>query len=491
MIKKLPYYPFLAIVVMTIAFAMPNNLFAQKTDGDKLEVTKNDGPQKMDNKKIRTKKQIKAKGNPNQGNNRVIKINPFKWDWDKVMWFKAKKSDYKTKKYNPNKRTKRETYDNKPNYKSADRDAITNPSEMREPLIPYDSRISEKGPVLNKKSKPKNVNLQSGGPQDKPHLIELNEPSQTLSKASKKERNSKVDGKRLYSNNKDTNRKPFNNSKLETAEKIDPEPKMDDDKIMFKKQDKDYSKMNNDKLMTAQKPDYKEQDLNGDRLNTVKVKDNKRKPFDDDKLMTATVQDKERKPFDDDKLMTVKINDSERKEFDESKLMIVKVNDRERKPFDNEKLMTASPANPKRKEYDYDKLMVAEKIDPKKQDLHDDRLLTVPERKIPTAEMKDLSKDISKEDGDYVRHFYVTNESHPGTKILAAENSKAPFFARTFQSISSFFTNIWSDDTQPNYVTRKKPKERRDKKEGQIWDNSVHPDTWKKPEAESGETQEN
>jgi hypothetical protein len=160
---------------------------------------------------------------------------------------------------------------------------------------------------------------------------------------------------------------------------------------------------------------------------------------------------------------------------------------RDRKPFDESKLMTDRPSNRDRKLFDENKLMTASVNKPKKQELHDDRLLTVLEKRKPTDEMKESSKDISKLDGNYKRHFYVSSESHPGTKILAAENTKAPFFARTFQSVSSFFTNIWTDDTQPNYVTRKKPKERRDKKEGQIWDNSVHPDTWKKQEAESGE----
>ncbi|WP_340154024.1 hypothetical protein [uncultured Marivirga sp.] len=407
----------------------------------------------MDNKKVKTSKRRKAKGNPNRGSNKVIVINPFKWDWDKVMWFKARKSDYETKDYNPNKRPKRKTYDNKPNYQSADREAITNPSKLKTPLIPYDSRIAEEGPVLQRKQKHKNVNLQNGGPQDTPKAINLNDPSQTLSKAAKKDKQSKVDGKKLYSRRKDRDKKPFDNDKLETASVPDLDPKMDDDKIMFRKQKNDYSKMDNDKLMLVSKPDYKSSKPDGDKLFTVDASNKKPKPFDNDKLMTETVQDRKRNKFDD------------------SKLMVSEPANRDRKPFDDDKLMTTSVNKPK------------------KQDLHDDRLLTVLEKRKPTDEMKQTSKDISNLDGNYSRHFYVSSESHPGTKILAAENSKLPFFAKTFQSVSSFFSSVWKDDTQPNYVNRKKPKEKRDKKEGQIWDNSVHPDTWKKQEAESGEEQ--
>jgi hypothetical protein len=474
LIKKLPYQLIgVGLVIFMASFLyMPSISQGQDTGGKKLEVSEKSSPEKMDNKKIRTSKRRKAKGNPNRGSNKVIVINPFKWDWDKVMWFKARKSDYETKDYNPNKRPKRKTYDNKPNYQSADRKAITNPSELRTPLIPYDSRIADEGPVLQKKKKPKNVNLQKGGPQDSPKLINLNDPSETLSKAPKTDRESKVDGKKLYSRRRDREREPFDNDKLKTAQVTDLEPKMDDDKIMFKDRKDDYQKMDDDKLFT------------------VENSNKKPKPFDNDKLMTATVDDGKRNKFDDSKLMISEPANRERKPFDDDKLMTAVHGDRERKPFDDDKLMTARPANPERKKYDDKKLMTATVSEPKKQALHDDRLLTVLEKRKPTDEMKQTSKDISNLDGEYKRHFYVSSESHPGTKILAAEHTKIPFLARTFQSISSFFTNIWTDDTQPNYVTRKKPKERRDKKEGQIWDNSVHPNTWKKQEAESGEQQD-
>ncbi|ADR22792.1 hypothetical protein MATR_33620 [Marivirga tractuosa] len=447
----------------------PSQSFGQDTSGKKLEVSEKSSPEKMDNKKIRTSKRRKAKGNPNRGSNKVIVINPFKWDWDKVMWFKARKSDYETKDYNPDKRPKRQTYDNKPNYKSADRKAITNPSKLEKPLIPYDSRIADEGPVLQKKRKPKNVNLQNGGPQDSPKLINLNDPSETLSKAPKKDKRSKADGKKLYSKGKDKDRKAFDNDKLETASVPDLDPKMDDDKIMFRKKKEDYAKMDNDKLMVSEHADYKSNKPDGDKLMTVEVKDGKRNKFDDKKLMISEPANRERKPFDDSKLMTAQHGD------------------RDRKPFDDDKLMTATPANPDRKKFDNDKLMTATVNKPKKQDLHDDRLLTVLERKKPTDEMKETSKEISKLEGDYQRHFYVTSESHPGTKLLAAENTKVPFLAKTFQTVSLFFSSIWTDNTQPNYVTRKKRKEKRDKNEGQIWDNSVHPNEWKKQEAESGE----
>ena len=235
MIKELPYH-----LIITIAFAfalvmlLPNTTNAQQTDGKKLEDSEKGSPEKMDGKKVKTSKKIKAKGNPNRGNNRVIVVHPFNWDWDKVMWFKAKKSDYKTKNYNPDRKTKRKTYDNQPNYKSANRDAITNPSEMKTPLIPYDTRIAEEGPVMQKKKKPKNVNLLSGGPKDTPKLINLNDPSETLSKAPKNDRGSKVEGKKLYQDRNGKDRKPFENSKLETAKAPDLEPKIDEDKIMFK-----------------------------------------------------------------------------------------------------------------------------------------------------------------------------------------------------------------------------------------------------------------
>ncbi len=402
---------------MASILILPSTSRGQDTSGKKLEISEKNSPEKMDNKKIRTSKRRKAKGNPNRGSNKVIAINPFKWDWDKVMWFKARKSDYETKDYNPDKRPKRKTYDNKPNYKSADRKAITNPSELRTPLIPYDSRIADEGPVLHKKRKPKNVNVSDGGPQDFLKPIYLNDPSETLSKAPKKDRRSKVEGDKLYSKRKNTDRKPFENDKLETVSAPDLEPKMNYDKIMFNNKKDDYTKLDNDKLMTFEPANQK------------------RKPFDDDKLMTAT------------------------------------------------------PANPDRKKFDNDKLMTATVNKPIKQDLHDNRLLTAIEKRNPTDEMKESSKDISKLEGDYQRHFYVNNESHPGTKILAAENTKTPFLARTFQSVSLFITSIWKDNTQPNYVTRKKPKEKRDKNEGKIWDNSVHPNEWKKQEAESGEQQ--
>lgn len=469
---------------------MPSKVYSQKTGGEKLEVSEKSSPEKMDNKKIRNSKRRKAKGNPNKGSNKVIVINPFKWDWDKVMWFKAKKSDYETKDYNPDKRPKRKTYDNQPNYESADRKAITNPSKLKKPLIPYDSRIADEGPVLQKKKKSKNVNLQNGGPQDSQKLMNLNEPSETLSKAPKKDRKSKADGKKLYSKRKDKDRKAFDNDKLETAAAPDLDPKMDDNKIMSRKQKDDYSKLDNDKLMVTERPDYKSNKPDGDKLMTEKVNDGKRNKFDDKKLMVSEPANRERKPFDNSKLMTENVKTKDRKPFDDDKLMTAQPANRERKPFDNSKLMTASPANPDRKKYDDNKLMTATISKPNKQVLHDDRLLTVMEKKKPTDEMKQTSKDISNLEGDYKRHFYVSSASHPGTKILAAENTKTPFLARTFQSVSSFFTSIWKDDTQPKYVTRKKSKERRDKKEGQIWDNSVHPDEWKKQEAESGEQQD-
>lgn len=492
---------------MTSFLYFPSTSYGQETGGKKLEVSEKSSPSKMDNKKIRTSKRRKASGNPNKGSNKVVVINPFKWDWDKVMWFKAKKSDYETKDYNPDKRPKRRTYDNKPNYKSADRKAITNPSELGKPLIPYDSRIAEEGPVLQKKRKPKNVNVSKGGPQDLPKMINLNDPSETLSKAPKKERESKADGKKLYSKRKDKDRKAFDNDKLETAAAPDLDPKMDEDKIMFRKKKEDYAKMDNDKLMVSKRPDYKSNKPDGDKLLTIDASDKKPKAFDNDKLMTERVNDgkrdkfdddklmisepanRERKPYDNSKLMTETVREKDRKPFDNDKLMTARPANPERKPFDNEKLMTATPANPDRKKFDEDKLMTASVNKPKKQDLHDDRLLTVLERKNPTDEMKETSKDISRLEGDYQRHFHVSSESHPGTKILAAEHTNVPFLAKTYQSVSFFFKKIWGDPIQPKYVTRKKSKEKRDKKEGQIWDNSVHPSEWKKQEAESGEQQ--
>ena len=399
MILKRPYQSLGIILTLfvTSLLCWPEDALGQEVGGKKLEVSQKGKPEKMSNKKVRKSKRRKAKGNPNRDRNKVVVINPFKWDWDKVMWFKARKSDYQTKKYNPDKRTKSQTYDNRAKYKSADRKAITNPSKMKDPQIPYDSQIAGKGSVLQKKRRPKNVNLQSGSPQVKTTLINVNNPAKTLSKAPKKDKNSKVDGKKLYSKARDKDRKPFDNSKLETVAFRDLDPKMDENKIMFKRRKNEFAKLDNDKLLTSELPKRE------------------RKPYDDSKLMTSTV------------------------------------------------------------------------TKPNKNGLDNDRLLTVSQRKNPTDEMKETSKAISKLEGDTKRHFYVTSESHPGTKLLAAENTKTPFLAKTLQAIYSFFTSIWKDDTQPKYVTRKKQKERRDKKEGMIWDNSVHPDEWKKQEAESGE----
>jgi len=475
---------------VAIYFCAPSKVYGQKTGGDKLKVSEQSSPEKMDNKKVKTSRRRKAKGNPNRGSNKVFVINPFKWDWDKVMWFKARKSDYETKDYNPDKRPKRKTYDNQPNYKSADRKAITNPSKLKKPLIPYDSRIAEEGPVLQKKKKPKNVNLSDGGPEEYPKSINLNDPSETLSKAPKKDKRSKVEGKKLYTRRSDKERKVFDNDKLKTAQVTDLDPKMDDDKIMFKERKDDYPKMKDDKLFSVDASNKRPKPLDNDKLMTTRVNDDKKNKFDDSKLMISEPANGERKPYDDSKLMTALHGDRERKPYDDDKLMTARPANPDRKKFDDSKLMTELHGDRERKPFDDDKLMTATVSEPKKMKLHDDRLLTVLESKKPIDEMKETSKDISKLDGEYTRHFYITNESHPGTKILAAENSKVPFLAKTFQSVSSFFTNIWTDNTQPNYVTRKKPKEKRDKKEGMIWDNSVHPDEWKKPKAESGEQQE-
>lgn len=428
-------------------------LVAQDTGGKKLEVSEKSQPAKIDNKKVRNSKKTKVKGNPNKSSNRVIVINPFKWDWDKVMPLKAKKSDYATKEYNPNKRPKRRLYNNDQEVRSQQTKPGERAVELKKPLIPYDSRVSEKGPTLMKKKKAERTDLSNAGPQVQLKSISLNDPEETLNRKRKKDRKTEVDGANLYSKAKSTDKKAFDNGKLETSNVTAINPYVNDQKLM-----------------------------------TTNAADKKPKPMDDQKLMTFSGSDKKPKPIDDQKLMTFSVSDKERKPFDDSKLMTSTVKDQKRKPFDDDKLMVSSIKKPTKQSLDDDRLYInVPKIERSK--LHGEQLLTVAEKQYPTATMKRISNDIKNHEGDYVKYIKVSSDSHPTTKILASQNKSVSVIDRTFQAFSAFWAKIWKNSFQPKHVREKLPKQKRDKKEGKIWDNSVHPSEWQKEQAESGTEQ--
>jgi hypothetical protein len=356
---------------------------AQKTGGKKLRTSEKSSPSKMNDDKVKIKKRKKIRGNPNKGANKVRISKPFKWNWSKIMPFKAKKSDYETNEYNPNKKTKYKQYDNKPNYQTESRKPGDSNVDLPRPNIPYNPKIAQEGKITLRKREIKKI-----------------DPDKTTYKQDRSKNNVKTDGDKLYTKRDDSGRKSFDNSKLETA----------------------------------QSPDYRDFKMDGDKLMTIKRDDSPRKPFDDDKLMTIRVEKNERKPFDDDKLM---------------------------RPIP--------------------------KIERSK--LHGDKLLTVPERQYPTATMKRITEDIAKYEGDYVLKRKMGKDYHPSSRYLSARRHGIPWLARTQQSLSMFWSKIWRPDLQPSSVKEKKPKLKRDKKEGKIWDNSVHPDEWRNAEekAESGQ----
>ncbi len=398
----LKYFTQLLVVVLIIFAVAANSATAQKTGGKKLQTTEKSSPSKMDEGKVKTKKRKKIKGNPNKGANEVKLFRPFKWNWNKIMPFKAKKRDYETNEYNPPKKTRHKQYDNKPNYQTESRKPGDSDVKLQRPLIPFDPSIAEEGKIVVKKRKNKKI-----------------DPNKTTYKEDQSKKKVKTDGDKLYSKRDDSNRKAFDNSKLETANESD-----------YK-----GTKMDNDKLMT------------------IKRDDDPRKPFDDKKLMTSSVPDYKKTKMDDDKLMTVTVK-------------------KERKPFDDDKLMRPIT-----------------KIERSK--LHSDKLLTVPERQYPSATMKRITEDIAKYEGDYVLKRKMGKDYHPSSRYLSARRHGIPWLARTQQSLSMFWSKIWRPDLQPSSVKEKKPKLRRDKKEGQIWDNSVHPDEWRKAEEkpESGQSE--
>jgi len=282
------------------------------------------------------------------------------------MIIKIKRSDNKKKKYNPDKRPKRKTYDNPPNYQSESRKPGDSDVKLPRPLIPYDARIADEGPILRKKAKPK-----------------------------------KLSDKKLY----------------------------------------------------------------------TKSKGNERDKWDEDKLMTIEQSSDKRKPFDNEKLMTIKKADKP-------------------KPYDGDKLMYYTKADPKKQDLTDDRLMrPVRKVDRPK--LHDDRLLTVEERKLPTKSMKRMAEDIAAYKGTYQIKVKKGKDYHPSSRHLASKRYQKPVIAKTHQRLSVFWSKVWPWDLQPKYVMDKKPKIRRDKNEGQIWDNTVHPSTWnnKNEQAESGEEQ--
>ncbi|MBK6266492.1 hypothetical protein JKA74_15715 [Marivirga sp. S37H4] len=425
---------------------------AQKANDKKLESSEKVAPSKMNEKKVKTSRRSKAKGNPNKGGNKVIVTKPAKWDWNKVMWFKAKKSDYKTKDYNPNKRTKRKQYDNPPNYQSENRQPGDSDVKLKKPLIPFDSRTADEGPVLIKKRKPQKLDLSAGGPQVEQRLFGEIHPDETVSKKRKDKKGTKIDGDKLYNKKDGSKRKPYDNDKVETSNQPD------------------YSgKMDNKRLMISTSPDYKSNKMDGEKLMTIKKGDTKPKPYDNSKLMVSNRPDFKSNKMDDDKLMTIRKDKSKPKPYDVSKLMYVKVSKPEKQSLHDDKLMVKVP-----------------KIERSK--LHGDKLLTVPERHYPTATMKRIAEDIAKYEGDYERKIKVSKDSHPASRYMAAKSYRVPWLKRTQISLSLFWSGLWDSNIQPSSVTDKKPKLRRDKKEGQIWDNTVHPSEWKKTEekAESG-----
>ncbi|GAA5034568.1 hypothetical protein GCM10011506_29500 [Marivirga lumbricoides] len=377
----------------------------------------------MKESKVKTSRKTKVKGNPNKSINKVKRIKPNKWNWNKILWFKAKKSDYKTYDYNPNKKTKFKQYDNTPNYETARRKPGDSDVKLKDPLIPFDSRVSEEGPVLLKKREMKGKK--------------------------------KGEDKKLYTKRDDKKRKPMDNDRLEVA----------------KKQDHSDNKLEDKKLMVSSAPDYKKNKM------------------DDDKLLTSKV-DRGKKAFDDKKLMTSKVDKDKSPSFDDKKMMTIKVDKDKPKPFDDKKLMTVEVAKSKNQSLHDDRLLVTvPKI--KRATLDGDKLLTVEQRHYPTATMKRVSDDIAKYDGNYERYFNITKNSHPGTLYMSSKGHRMPWLKRTQIAVSLFWSGLWDSNIQPKYVTEKKPKHRRDKNEGKIWDNSVHPDEWRNAEAKPESGQKN
>jgi hypothetical protein len=368
----------------------------------------------------------------------VESSDPAKWNWNKIMWFRARKSEYETREYNPNKRPKRQTYDNKPNYKSERRSPGEGNGDLARPQIPYDARIDDKGPILVKKQKPRRLDLKDVGPTINTPIISIVRPEETLSKKTKDKSDRQVDGKRLYTAQEREKPKAYEQSKLES----------------IRRDEKGPEKM------------------------------------DDAKLMRTVVDKNNPKPFDDKKLMTVAFNKDKPKPLDDKKLMTVDVNRDKPKAFDNKKLMTADIVKPKKQDLQDDRLMVVlPKIERSK--LHDERLLTVKENHYPSKTMRRITEDIAAYEGDYTYTIKKGKDYHPSSRHLASKKHGIPWLVSTQQALSVFWSKVWPWDLQPSYVTEKKPKIKRDKKEGQIWDNTVHPDSWNiKPEqAESGEEQ--
>ncbi len=465
---------------------------AQKTGGKKLESSEKVSPSKMNQGKVKTSRRSKAKGNPNKGGKTIVVGKPAKWDWNKIMWFKVRKSDYKTNEAKSNKKTKYKQYSNEPHYKTERREPGDSDVKLKRPLIPFDSRVADEGPVLIKKT----------------------------------ERGDKVDGDKILSKKSNSKRKPYNNDKLETSNRVDYSDskkddkklmvssppdykanKMDGDKLMTIKRNDDKPKPYDDsKLMTIKRDDKKPNPYDDSKLMTIKRDDKKPKPYDDSKLMTIKRDDKKPKPYDDSKLMTIKRDDKKPKPYDDSKLMTIKRDDKKPKPYDDSKLMTIKRDNKRPKPYNDSKLMYVKVSKPNKNAMdddklmykipeierakvHGDKLLTVPEKHYPTATMKRISEELAEYKGDYERKIVVTKDSHPGSRYMAAKSYRIPWLKRTQISLALFWTGLWDSNIQPPAVTEKKPKHRRDKKEGKIWDNTVHPSEWNKTEGKAESSQ--
>ncbi len=394
--------------------------FAQIRRGKNPLETEKIDPPKMDLKKVKTSKRSKIT----------------KWDWSKIMWFKARKSDYETKKYNPDKRPKRKVYNEKPEIRSESRKPGEGAVELKTPLIPYDTRVAEKGPILQKKNKAKKPSGKDVGPRVDVPIIGIIRPEETLQNKKKDKTDRKVDGKRLYTAKESDRPKPYDFDELESSKRKSKPTKLDNDKLM--------------NFQVADKP----------------------------------------KPYDDDKLMYITKEDPKKQEVHGKRLLVSAPEKPKKRELHDDRLLVAAPEKPKKAELHDDRLMITvPKIERSK--LHDERLLTVKERQYPSSTMKRITEDIAKYDGDYKITTKKGKDYHPSSRHLSASRHGIPWLRRTQQSLSMFWSKIWPWDLQPSSVTEKKPKLRRDKKEGQIWDTTVHPDEWnKKPEqAESGEEQ--
>lgn len=401
-------------VAVLLLVGSRQEMYAQETSGKKLETSSKPDPSKINNKKVKTSKKVKAKGNPNKGkvNSKVVVGSPNKWNLGKIMRLKSRKSDYQTRKYDPDK-----AGGEKPGSHSV---------ELDRPVILFDDRVTGKGKILVKESK----------------------------------RPDKPKDDKLFTTNKPS----------------DDHGKVGGDKLRIVNQKDKPKGLDNDKLFTVERKD-KPGELDNDKLFTIERKD-KPQGFDNDKLFTVDAKGKP-KEMDNDKLQTHKFRDPKKNKYDYDKLNTVVVKD------------------PKKADYDYSKLETI-KVDkgPSKKPLHDDRLLTHKAEMLPNKKMKKNAEDIADWQGDYTVERLKGKNYHPSARHVEAKRTKMTWLKRTQLGVSSFWSKLWNKD-QPDYLRKKPKKPKRDKNEGQIWDNTVHPSEWldqgggKEPAPESGNSEEN